>query len=91
MMQVREGWEGAVAIRRWRRASRLAPHAAANEVGVSERMLAYYESGERPVPRPVILRSGRWQRALTTGSAPMHASVGSTKNVVALHKRSGTR
>ena len=63
MMQVREGLEGAVAIRRWRQTSGLARHAAANELGVSERMLAYYESGERPVPRSVILAV----RALVAG------------------------
>ena len=62
-MQVKEGCEGAVAIRRWRRGSRLARRAAAGQLGISERMLAYYESGQRPVPRPVMLAV----RALAAG------------------------
>jgi len=33
----------------------LTRHAAAAELGISERMLAYYEAGERPVPRAVML------------------------------------
>lgn len=62
-MPAKEGLEGAIALRRWRRASSLTRHAAALELGVSERILAYYEAGERPVPRAVILAV----RALTAG------------------------
>lgn len=62
-MDVKEGLKGAVALRRWRRASELTRSAAADELGISERMLAYYESGERPVPRAVLLAV----KALTAG------------------------
>lgn len=45
----------AVVLRRWRRRSGLAAGVAARALGVSPRMLAYYESGAHPVPRTVQL------------------------------------
>jgi len=57
------GMEGAIALRRWRRNAGLSRPAAAGELGISERMLAYYEAGERPVPRAILLA----QRAISSG------------------------
>jgi len=54
-MQVREGFEGAVRLKRWRASHELTRREAAGELGISERMLAYYETGERPVPRAIRL------------------------------------
>lgn len=62
-MNIKEGMDGAVALRRWRRDFNFTRPAAAGELGVSERMLAYYESGERSVPRAILLAV----RALTAG------------------------
>jgi hypothetical protein len=42
-------------FRAWRDRNRLTLDAAASELGVSRRMLAYYEEGKRPVPRVVAL------------------------------------
>jgi transcriptional regulator with XRE-family HTH domain len=62
-MQTKPGLDGAVALRRWRRDARLTRPKAAAELGVSERMLAYYEAGTHPVPRVVLLAI----RALSAG------------------------
>ncbi len=42
-------------IRSWRRQARLNRREGARELGISERMLAYYESGEFDVPKTVLL------------------------------------
>ena len=55
--------EGAVEMRRWRRRAALSRTRAAAELGISERMLAYYETGEHPTPRSVRLAT----RALAAG------------------------
>ena len=55
--------EGAVELRRWRRGTGLSRAQAAAELGISERMLAYYETGEYPTPRAVRLAT----RALAAG------------------------
>lgn len=62
-MAAAPGLEQAIALRRWRRDSELTRRAAAVELGISERMLAYYETGQRPVPRTVMLAA----RALAAG------------------------
>ena len=55
--------EGALALRRWRRAERLTRIEASLQLGVSERMLAYSESEARPTPRAIVLAV----RALSAG------------------------
>lgn len=42
--------------------------AAAEALGVSRRMLAYYRSGARPVPRTVALACLGWERARRAGA-----------------------
>lgn len=54
-MRVKEGLGGAVTLRRWRRDAPLTRPQAAEALGISERMLAYYEAGERVVPRAILL------------------------------------
>ena len=43
------------AFRRWRERQAYTLDAAATALGVSRRMIAYYEKGERPIPRVVAL------------------------------------
>jgi DNA-binding transcriptional regulator YiaG len=43
------------AFRRWREGRNFTQDAAARALGVSRRMLAYWEQGDRPVPRTVAL------------------------------------
>jgi hypothetical protein len=62
-MQAKPGMEGAVVLRRWRRDAKLSRLKAAAELGISERMLAYYEAGTHPVPRAILLAI----RALAAG------------------------
>jgi DNA-binding transcriptional regulator YiaG len=45
----------AEAFRRWRESRAFTLDAAARALGVSRRMLAYYEHGQKPVPRTVAL------------------------------------
>ena len=45
----------AEAFRRWRERQSYTLDAAARALGVSRRMIAYYEKGERPIPRVVAL------------------------------------
>jgi DNA-binding XRE family transcriptional regulator len=45
----------AEAFRRWRERRAYTLDAAAKALGVSRRMIAYYEKGERPIPRVVAL------------------------------------
>jgi DNA-binding transcriptional regulator YiaG len=45
----------AEAFRRWREGHAFTQETAARALGVSRRMLAYYEQGDRPVPRTVAL------------------------------------
>jgi len=42
-------------FRHWRERKRYTLDAAARALGVSRRMIAYYEKGERPIPRVVAL------------------------------------
>ena len=42
-------------LRRWRKRQAYTLDAAAKALGVSRRMIAYYEKGERPIPRVVAL------------------------------------
>jgi DNA-binding XRE family transcriptional regulator len=45
----------AEAFRRWRERRAYTLDAAARALGLSRRMIAYYEKGERPIPRVVAL------------------------------------
>jgi DNA-binding transcriptional regulator YiaG len=45
----------AEAFRKWREGHAFTLEAAARALGVSRRMLAYYEQGEKPIPRTVAL------------------------------------
>jgi len=45
----------AEAFRRWRERLAYTLDAAARALGISRRMVAYYEKGERPIPRVVAL------------------------------------
>jgi DNA-binding XRE family transcriptional regulator len=45
----------AEAFRRWRERRAYTLDAAAQALGLSRRMIAYYEKGERPIPRVVAL------------------------------------
>jgi len=51
------------AFRRWRQSRGLTLEAAAKALGVSRRMIAYYEKGERPIPRVVALATRGLQAA----------------------------
>ena len=45
----------AAAFRQWRERQSYTLDSAAKALGVSRRMIAYYENGERPIPRVVAL------------------------------------
>jgi hypothetical protein len=45
----------AAAFRRWRERKAYTLEGAARALGISRRMAAYYEAGERPIPRTVAL------------------------------------
>lgn len=60
------GIEG-VFLRAWRRRRGRTIEQAARELGVSPRMLAYYEAAEKPVPRTVLLAA----RALSADMEPL--------------------
>jgi hypothetical protein len=46
---------------RWRWRHGLSLNAAAEALGLSRRQVAYYASGERPVPRTVLLACKGWE------------------------------
>jgi transcriptional regulator with XRE-family HTH domain len=72
---------GAILLRRWRRDANLTRQDAANALGISERMLAYYEAAERRVPRAINLAV----RALSAGLAdPLDAALQSRAEWVTL-------
>lgn len=58
-------------VRRWRSNFGLSRAAAAKRLGISPRMLAYYGSGKRPVPRTVELAV----QALDAGLSPVSDQV----------------
>lgn len=47
----------------WRYRHGLSLSDAANALGLSRRMVAYYSSGEKPVPKPVLLACLGWEVA----------------------------
>lgn len=48
-------------FRDWRRRNGLSLTAAAEALGVTRRMVAYYESGVRPIPRTIMLACLGWE------------------------------
>lgn len=55
------GRADAAAFIRWRWRNKLSLSKAAETLGVSRRMVAYYESGEQEVPRTVLLALKGWE------------------------------
>ena len=45
----------------WRLRHGLSLSGAADALGVSRRMVAYYSNGEKPVPRPILLACKGWE------------------------------
>lgn len=56
-----EGREDALAFLDWRMRHGLSLSAAAEALGLSRRMVAYYASATRPVPRTVLLACMGWE------------------------------
>jgi DNA-binding XRE family transcriptional regulator len=50
-------------FREWRNRNRLTLESAATALGISRRMIAYYEEGKRPIPRVVALATKGLERA----------------------------
>lgn len=71
MVAMTEDAVAAVVLKRWRRRSGLAVAVAARELGVSPRMLSYYESGSHPVPRTVQLAVEALEAGLTPSAESM--------------------
>lgn len=59
--------EGARAFLEWRLRHGLSLSAAAEALGLSRRMVAYYSNGEKPVPRTVLLACRGWEAARGQG------------------------
>jgi len=55
------GRRDAAAFIRWRWRNKLSLSEAADALGLSRRMVSYYESGEREVPRTVLLALKGWE------------------------------
>ena len=55
------GHAEAVALTRWRQRHELTLHAGAEALGISRRMLSYYESGAKPVPKSITLACIGWE------------------------------
>lgn len=64
----------------WRLRHGLSLSKAADALGISRRMVAYYSNGEKPVPRPILLACKGWEvehaaRAMTSNSAGFASKV----------------
>lgn len=59
----------AAAFRRWRERNSYTVAAAARALGISRRMAAYYEAGERPIPRTVMLATQALELVEQPGTA----------------------
>lgn len=55
------GREGTREFLEWRLRHGLSLSRAADALGVSRRMVAYYSNGEKPVPRPILLACKGWE------------------------------
>jgi hypothetical protein len=58
---VAQGRGDTLAFRRWRQCHALSLSAAAEALGISRRMIAYYYSGNKPVPKTVLLAIKGWE------------------------------
>lgn len=56
-----QGKDEAVALQDWRLRHGFTQQQGADALGISRRMLNYYESGNRAVPRTVLLASRGWE------------------------------
>lgn len=56
-----EGRDDALEFLDWRTRHGLSLSAAAEALGLSRRMVAYYSSGSKPVPRTVLLACAGWE------------------------------
>lgn len=56
-----KGREDARAFLEWRMRHGLSLTKAAEALGLSRRMVAYYSNGEKPVPRPILLACKGWE------------------------------
>jgi hypothetical protein len=61
MALVQNGRTDAAAFIRWRWRNKLSLSEAADALGLSRRMVSYYESGEKEVPRTVLLALKGWE------------------------------
>ena len=57
----RAGYADAVTLTRWRQRHELRLQASADTLGISRRMLSYYESGAKPVPKAITLACVGWE------------------------------
>ncbi len=55
------GHDDARAFLEWRLRHGLSLAKAAEAIGISRRMVAYYSNGERPVPKPILLACRGWE------------------------------
>lgn len=55
------GHQDARAFLEWRLRHGLSLAKAADALGVSRRMVAYYSNGEKPVPKPILLACKGWE------------------------------
>jgi hypothetical protein len=55
------GHEDARAFLEWRMRHGLSLTRAAEALGLSRRMVAYYSNGQKPVPRPILLACKGWE------------------------------
>ena len=64
-----QGRDDVRAFVEWRLRNGLSLSKAAEALGISRRMVAYYANGEKIVPRTVLLACQGWERLAETGAA----------------------
>ncbi|MGE0666700.1 MAG: DUF2442 domain-containing protein [Sphingomonadales bacterium] len=62
------GHGDARAFLEWRLRHGLSLAKAAEAIGISRRMVAYYSNGERPVPRPILLACRGWEAEMMSAA-----------------------
>ena len=55
------GHEDARSFLEWRLRHALSLNKAADALGISRRMVAYYSNGEKKVPKPILLACRGWE------------------------------
>lgn len=60
----------------WMRRNELSLTSAAEALGMSRRMVAYYRTAQRPIPRHVWLACLGWEAAGRTDQLPLHLPAG---------------